>query len=461
VGKAPLGQPDVVNGPLYPFLLAVVFGALGAKDGVVAGMSALFYVLTVPLIYLLGARLFNRNVGWVSALVFAFSSPILQYALSGRHVTLAVFLFTGFLVLYYDAVAHWRESAASDTPLRYKLALAGALLGGLYLTDPAYVYVLFVMAGTVYVVSPKKRETLVWFGVPLGVLALTYFARNWNTSGHPFLGVRFEELWMNTGIYPGLSAYRVLEKDLIHSPAMFFAVIKKLFVSSGKLLQGLPEVGSAWVLAFLLPSLLFGFRDPAAGVVRRSVLYSFLALFAAEALFTIDLSLFAFVYPALLVFAVAYLLHLLQQAKLSLTYQRMAYALLAVAVVFPLFGAQKPGDRQVFLNEVAIASRLTSLTRRDEVVLSDKPWLVAWYANRPSLWIPRDDERLSELRKRFGNVNWFYLTHDAQDDSQQWMIIYDSFRQWNVQVIQARLQRLPPPRPFQIDGKGIPLYEAL
>ena len=51
----------------------------------------------------------NASTAQVSALVFAFSSPVLQYALSGRHLTLAVFLFTGFLVLFYDAFAHKAE----------------------------------------------------------------------------------------------------------------------------------------------------------------------------------------------------------------------------------------------------------------------------------------------------------------------------------------------------------------
>jgi hypothetical protein len=86
---------------------------------------------------------------------------------------------------------------------------------------------------------------------------------------------------------------------------------------------------------------------------------------------------------------------------------------------------------------------------------------VAWYANRPSLWIPQDDERIPDLRKRLGTVNWLYLTRDAQDNSQQWMIIYDTFRQWNAQVIQSRIQHITPPPPFKIAGKGIPLYEAL
>src|SRR5262245_11166229 len=56
-GGNALAQPDVTHGPLYPFLLALAFGAFGARDGVVAFISGLFYLLTIPVIYRLGARL--------------------------------------------------------------------------------------------------------------------------------------------------------------------------------------------------------------------------------------------------------------------------------------------------------------------------------------------------------------------------------------------------------------------
>ncbi|HTE19352.1 MAG TPA: hypothetical protein VK689_13340, partial [Armatimonadota bacterium] len=53
-------QPELLHGPAYPFVLALAFGALGTKDAVPAWVSALFYVLTVPVLYVLGTRVFNR-----------------------------------------------------------------------------------------------------------------------------------------------------------------------------------------------------------------------------------------------------------------------------------------------------------------------------------------------------------------------------------------------------------------
>ena len=62
-GSNALHQPNMTQGILYPFVLALGFGVFGVKDAVVTAVSGLFYVLTVPLVYMLGRRLFNATVG--------------------------------------------------------------------------------------------------------------------------------------------------------------------------------------------------------------------------------------------------------------------------------------------------------------------------------------------------------------------------------------------------------------
>ncbi|MCW3055838.1 MAG: 4-amino-4-deoxy-L-arabinose transferase-like glycosyltransferase of family, partial [Chthonomonadales bacterium] len=93
----PLAQPDLTHGPLYPLLLALAFGIAGTKDNVVIGMSALFYLLTVPTLYALGRRLFSAQVGLLAALIFMVNGSILEYAISGTPTTLVLFLATGLV----------------------------------------------------------------------------------------------------------------------------------------------------------------------------------------------------------------------------------------------------------------------------------------------------------------------------------------------------------------------------
>ena len=112
-GFDPLHQPDVTHGPLFPFVLALFFGALGAKDSVAAGVSGLFYVLTIPILYWLGIRVFNRAVALLTVVIFTFNALELQYAASGMHITLYIFLMTCLMLVMYNLAASRRAAASA------------------------------------------------------------------------------------------------------------------------------------------------------------------------------------------------------------------------------------------------------------------------------------------------------------------------------------------------------------
>ena len=51
----------------------------------------------------------------------------------------------------------------------------------------------------------------------------------------------------------------------------------------------------------------------------------------------------------------------------------------------------------------ALNLRLASLTQENEIVVSDIPWAVAWYADRTSLWLPRDVEVFEDIEEMAEN----------------------------------------------------------
>src|SRR5262249_41665743 len=128
-GNNPLRQPDLVHGPLYPLVLAIAFGILGATDNVVAHVSTFFYLLTIPAIYLLGRKLFNPTVGLAATLIFTFNSLMLEYAISGLHITLYLFLMTCLLLVMHDLAVRdpGQERERGARQPKGKLLLAGAL----------------------------------------------------------------------------------------------------------------------------------------------------------------------------------------------------------------------------------------------------------------------------------------------------------------------------------------------
>jgi hypothetical protein len=462
-GANPTMQPEMMHGPLYPFLLALGFGVLGVKDTSAAVVSGIFYLLTIPVLYLLGVRVFNRAVGLLTALTFTFNALMLEYAASGLHITLYTFLATSLLLtLYY--IAAWERDRGDRTDLKLPKGLyllAGVLTGLLYLTDALFFWLIPVVAITLFrITSQRKVPALLAFGLPLLALILPWMARNTMLTGNPVFGLRGAEIYMNTkGYYPGYMAYRYAPEDLIHSVGLFEAVVQKILMGLGTVIQAFPEVTASWVLAFFLPCLLFRFTDAATNTLRRVMMYVLLALLAGSLVFGIQMPLFVAVIPAMLMFAVAYLLHLTQQARLRTGGTVLVTLLLTGAVVFPLVSDMTIIDKTASLKEAGAARALGKAMTRNEVALSDQPWILAWYGDRPSLWIPANDKKIAEARKQFAQTRWMFLTDHVRGYSENWMSVYDVFRRWNS--IYEAITDKKAVQSISIVKKDLPLLDSL
>jgi 4-amino-4-deoxy-L-arabinose transferase-like glycosyltransferase len=459
-GTNPLHQPDVTHGPAFPFLLAIAFGALGAKDSVAALVSGVFYLLTIPVLYQIGKRAFGQNVGVITAAIFAFNAMILAYAISGLHITLYIFLATSLFLTLYNLYARERAQAElieSRSP-RALLILAGALTGLLYLTDPIFFWVVPGVAVSLLWMNRSQRvSNLLWFALPLAVLMLPWMARNGALTGNPIFGLRGQEIAMNTQVYPGYLAYRMAPDDFVRGEGLFNAVVKKILLSAGQVIQAFPQVTASWMLAFFLPSLFFRFRNPAANRLRASVMYCFAGIFAGTVLFTLQMPLFVATIPAMLVFAVACLLYLIQMGQLSRNAVIGVAALMTVAVVSPLASNVVLADKTPPLKEARSAALLGQdrVLAKDDIVLSDEPWISAWFANRPSLWLPKNNQKIETYNRRFnGKIKGLLLTERAPGISPEWGFIYSAFQQTNRNF--AAYQRAPEgKRPARIPGMRI------
>lgn len=460
-----LRQPDMTHGPLYPFLLALAFGARGASDTVAAGVSSLFYLLTVPLLYVLGLRVFNRTVGLIAAVAFAGSSLMLKYALSGLPVTLNAFLVTTlFLTLYNLSAGKAGQAETADAPLSTKLlVLTGILSGLLYLTDPLFFWLLpVVVMSVLWICGPKRRGALLKFALPLGILILPWMARNFMVTGNPVFGLRGAELWMYTGVhhYPGRTGYSLNDEDFIRGPYLIPAVIKKMMLGLNSVVEVLPQISNSWILAFLLPCLFFGYSSRSATLLRRTLVCAAVALLVGMLMFQIDMPLLTSLVPTMLVFSLAYMTHLIKQAKLSAWPTWGVGALLGITVLFPAISQMFLEEKQGGLPEASMAKALNKMVGPNEGVLSDQSEAVAWYADRPAIQIPLNDSRVAEIRTQFPTTRWLFLTPMASSQSEQWKRLYAMSAGWNNHYAEAPAARMEAPARIP-NSPGQPLFEAL
>ena len=464
-GSNALRQPDVTHSPLFPFLLALAFGAAGARDSVASGVSGLFYLLTVPLLYALGLRVFNRTVGLITAVAFACSGLMLEYAISGLHITLYIFLVTALFLTFYSLVASIKgQGKILDAPLSTKLlVLSGTLMGLLYLTDAVFFWLFPVIFGSIVWISGTQRRTAaIKFLVPLIALTFPWMLRNILVTGNPVFGLRGLEIWMNTEQhFPGLMAYSLYSETFPRGIYLLPAVIHKALLGLNTVVQAMPQISDTWILAFLLPCLLFGYTSQAATMLRRVMMFSSVALLFGMMLFRIDMPLFSCLVPTMLVYAIAYLTHLVKQAKLSTFSLGTVATLLGITITYPLASQIVLEEKLQGLPEIAAAKALGKSAQPREVILSDRPEVVAWYADRPAVQIPTGDAKVADVRNQFPEMHWLFLTRQARTQSAQWQYLYDRCLRWNTVYLQAQLTKSEGPPPMRISGNGQPLFEAL
>lgn len=458
----PIRQPELIHAPLHPFLLALAFGSpLGAKDSVAALVSGAFYLLTIPVIYLLGLRLFNRTVGVAAALLYACNSLMLEYATSGLHIPLYVFL-TSLLLLVLHTLSVRGQAEEGEFRLpRGLLFAAGTITSALYLTDYVFVWIIPLAVIAVALAFPRHRGAALTFFLPGLIPALLWMARNGMLTGNPFFALRGTEIFMYTDSYPGDSAYRLTKGDVSFGPTVLQDVLKKIAMGADSFIQYFPQIAASWVLAFFLPSLLFRFSDPMTNRTRRTLLAFLGLLFCGTLLLGFSQPLLVAVVPAIMTFAVAYLVVLFQQARLPRATSAVAVTLLAISVLYPLAIDFTIRGKTPFPIQAGTVVKLKDHSGKTDVVVTDQPLLVAWYGDRPALLIPQKEPAFLELKKRLPAARWLFLTEGAQGLTPGWTSMYYALQKWNM-YYRSQVEEKGTGAPIvKVQGKENPVMEGL
>jgi mannosyltransferase len=175
------------NMGLY-YLLLSGWLHLGQNEFVVRSLSVLFAVLTVPTVFAVGSRLFNKQVGLMAALVLAVIPFFVEYSQEARSYSLVLLLSSLSSYLFVQIVR--RPS---------KLILAAYAVTGA-LAVYAHVFSAFVLAAQAISLPFLHRSAIPWKGllvswaamvvliIPLAVSILSSSAHNIDWALRP--GIR-------------------------------------------------------------------------------------------------------------------------------------------------------------------------------------------------------------------------------------------------------------------------------
>jgi uncharacterized membrane protein len=155
--------------PLYFIILHYWIALFGTSEVALRSLSALFGVLAIPVIYVLGRRLFNDEVGLLAALILALSSFNIWYSQEARMYSLMVLL--ALLSMYFFLRFVRRSTLASS---------AGYVLCTTLLLYTHYYGIFVVVAQNVYLLTllffSREHAFRLKHWITLQVLLVAFFA---------------------------------------------------------------------------------------------------------------------------------------------------------------------------------------------------------------------------------------------------------------------------------------------
>ncbi len=416
-------HPDLTYPPLHPALIALLMRGVGddpaSMDRRVALATGIPYLLCVVVVFMLGYYLFNRQVAWLAVALFATNLVVLRSAVSGLEVCLLSLFVSSLLLVVY--------LLARDERHRVPLAVvAGLLLGLVYLTK--YIWIVALVPVLLYIwFSVDARQRTRIMGVFLAtfiVVIMPWCVRMYRVSGNPFFTLRWQEMKMGTRTNPGNTLYRsyLQPREVPGYAAYCIAHPREIFDKIRNGIATLYAVPAQDVGVFLAAFFIVGIMVPLGRRPFERLRYLIYALFVCMIIalaFVVPASrLLDPLIPIVTVISCGFFFRVLQQRLEPLApreyrrYMGVAIGLLGIAHVFPTLlvmtlprNTPDAGpERQV----IALCQQVGELV--DGPVVTDVPWLIAWYGKREAIWLPKTIEDLHNMEGTFGKFKWLLLT---------------------------------------------------
>ena len=418
--------PDFFNSPLNPFVNALPLKLVQSQwklsptdliyigDRVIAGTAIVFFLLSVAIWYLVGKKLFDQKLSLIGCAIILLTDLMWQFTLSGLPQMLMLFLFSIAAFCTLTAM----EKRSSAPAVLGLLFAAGIAFGLMVLAHGAAIWIfLGWLAFALLYFQPRGVAGLVAVGA-LAIVVIPWLARNYSVSGSP-LGIAGYELV--APVNSGESGYL----RSISGPPPFSGInplhrLKNaLFLHTEDLFSFL---GMNLAAAMFFVSLIHRFRSKNTAMFRWCILLMWLGAFAAMAFCgvqgNVSRNQFHVLFiPIFVFYGLAFLMVLYTRLEVQLPAIRIAFLSLVVFLCsLPLLATLLAGQGVAIQWPPYVPPFIAILSDwfdEKEVIASDMPWAVAWYANRPSILLPqtiKDFNKLSDYRVLGSAIHGLYLT---------------------------------------------------
>jgi len=458
--------PDFYQSPLNPLVNALPMSLVKsawkmtptdlvyAGDRVIAATAVLFFLISVGIWYFIGARIFDSKLSLIGCAIILLTDMMWQFSLSGLPQMLMLLLFSGAIWLTLIAMS------SRDRPVPVLLSLFGAgLLFGLMTLAHGialWIFVGWLIFSLVYF-QPRGIAALAGLAA-LMIVVLPWMARNYSVSGNPFglaiygavtTGSPEETFLRSLDGAPGLGGAGIISRLKANVSAQIEAIFSYV---------GMNLAAGAFFLALLHP-----FRSSVTSIFRWCIVLMWIGAVFGMGVFGLggtvsSNQLHVLFIPIFVFYGLAFLMVLWSRWEMSYPILRIIFISTVVFLsAIPLL-ATLTGGRGAAINwppyVPPFIGILADWFEEDEIIASDMPWAVAWYAQRKSLLLPdtvKSFNSINDYRMLGAPISGLYLT-PVTGNLRLFSDIYKgAYKEWALLIT----------RPPRVDGFALPFYTAL
>ena len=468
-GVFPEGDiPDTYNAPLNPFVDSLLLrltrkswhmtdkDIVYESDRVIAGASLLFFIMSVGVNFTTAKRLFDRRLALLGMGLILICDVFWNFSMTGLPQMLMLFIFS---LVNYCLVRAIENKNSGKTPLLW-LGLSGIGFGLLVLAHGLAIWIF--LGALVYMVFAFWPATGQWWmrillhplWIPtLIVLAMEgpWLLRLYHLTGNPF----------GVALYSGFGQLLGTESKVMRSLHLDTSDISFAWFRSKVQQQTIAQFSSIYsylghspIAPVFFISLLHIFKKPDTASFRWCLLYMWLFAVLGMSFFGLNEDgpihandLHVLFIPLTIFYGLAFLLVLwsrlgAERPEVNLKYVRWAFfTAIYVISAFPLAHMLITASGRVQWPPYVppyIAILGDQFTDPNEIIASDMPWAVAWYADRTSLWIPDSISTfidMSDYQRLHDPIVGLYLTPVSGDSHFFSDIVKGEYQEWSPFIL--------------------------
>ena len=432
-------HPDLLHPPAYPFLLSMGFQffekigldpfampegtratSLPAEKWVILPLNHFFTMLTGLLLFLLGKRLFTREIALFGVSIYFLSDLVWADAISGLNIQMAGFFTVASFYSIVVAMLNRRDKPSSKGWI-FPFILSVLFAAIAFLTRYITIAVLPGILLFTWLIGGRFRggTRFVFAFLILYMLLITpWLYRNYKISGNP-VGMAAHTALVDTSKYPDRSFTRQLHPEITASKTISLLKAKWGATYSEKHESVIPGLAGGVLLALFIVTFFYHFIRPSVNYFRWGLAVSILFMLLIAGLFSgSSLRTLHIFWPFMVLYGLAFYFVLIDRLdpEMRIYYTALKFLIVALAFIPLILRVMPPAAKPSYPPYYApLINKVSTMLNPREVLCTDMPWATAWYGDRISILLPKDVDDFIEINDENQYISGIYFTTLTRD----------------------------------------------